>query len=85
MFLLITFSSTTRTVPLLLFGAAPMSWVIGAGGPGPRTRQLHAVPRADQPPPHRQADVTCTQNSDFHCVSQYLSSTALLEVLSLLR
>jgi hypothetical protein len=33
------------------------------------TGKLHAVARADQPAPHRQADVPCTEDSDLHCFS----------------
>jgi hypothetical protein len=33
------------------------------------TGKLHAVACADQPAPHRQADMPCTEDSDLHCFS----------------
>ena len=50
-----------------------MSWATGISARGAaRTGKHHAVARAGQPPPHREADLPCTEDSYFHV---YLLST----------
>src|ERR1700730_11589317 len=41
-----------------------------------RTGKHHAVARAGQPPPHRKADVPCTEDSDLHVYLLRLISIA---------